>query len=156
LQLRPYNSPFFGNPPWDGGFPSRGVTRYTRRTCMYTSILLVALTGMAPAAEGSKAPAWSHDYSAAGKEAVQAKKPLLVILAPGQDGYDRMGREGGLSAEARALLAEKYVCVHVDTTTARGKELARAFEFDGDMGIAISDVTGDKLAFYHEGDLANA
>ena len=24
------------------------------------------------------------------------------------------------------------------------------------MGIAISDVTGDKLAFYHEGDLANA
>jgi hypothetical protein len=122
---------------------------------MYTSILLVALTGTAPAAEGSKAPTWSHDYTAAAKEAVQAKKPLLVILAPGQDGYDKMGQDGGLSAEAKALLADKYVCVHIDTTTSKGKDLARAFEFSGDMGIAISDVTGEKLAFYHEGDLAN-
>jgi hypothetical protein len=123
---------------------------------MYTSILLVALTGMAPAAEGSKAPTWGLDYTAAGKEAVQAKKPLLVILAPGQGGYDKMGQDGGLSAAAKALLAQKYVCVHIDTTTSKGKELARAFEFDGDMGIAISDRAGDKLAFYHEGDLANA
>ena len=123
---------------------------------MYTSILLVALTGMVPAAEKSKAPAWSHDYTTAGTEAVQAKKPLLVIFAPGQDGYGTMGREGGLSAEAQALLAEKYVCVHVDTTTSRGKELAGAFDFENDLAIAISDVTGEKLAFYHEGDLANA
>jgi len=123
---------------------------------MYTSILLVALTGMVPAAEKSKAPAWSHDYATAGKEAVQAKKPLLVIFAPGQDGYGTMGREGGLSAEAQALLAEKYVCVHVDTSTGRGKELAKAFDFENDLAIAISDVTGEKLAFYHEGDLANA
>jgi hypothetical protein len=123
---------------------------------MYTSILLVALTGMAPSAEGSKAPAWGQDYTAASKAAVQAKKPLLVILTPGQGSYDKMGRDGGLSTEAKALLADKYVCVHIDTSTGKGKELARAFEFDGDMGIAISDVTGDKLAFYHEGDLANA
>ena len=123
---------------------------------MYTSILLVALTGTAPVTEGSKAPAWSHDYTTAGKEAVQAKKPLLVILAPGQKGYDKMGRDGGISADAKALLADKYVCVHIDTTTAKGQELARAFDFEGDTGIAISDVTGEKLAFYHEGDLANA
>ena len=123
---------------------------------MYTSILLVALTGIAPATEGSKAPKWGLDYTVAGNEAVQAKKPLLVILAPGQGSYDKMGRDGGLSAAAKALLADKYVCVHVDTTTSKGKNLARAFEFTGDTGIAISDVTGNKLAFYHEGDLANA
>jgi hypothetical protein len=122
---------------------------------MYTSILLVALTGMAPS-EGSKAPAWSQDYTAAGQLAAQDKKPLLVVFAPGQGAYDKLGRDGGLSADARALLADQYVCVHVDTTTSKGQQLAQAFDiFDG-LGIAISDRTGEKMAFYHEGDLANA
>ncbi len=122
---------------------------------MYTSILLVALTGVAPSAEGSKGLSWSGDYAAAAKVAAQEQKPLLVILAPGQGSYDRMGRDGGISADAKALLAERYVCVHVDTTTEKGKQLAQAFELTDEMGIFISDRTGEKLAFYHEGDLAN-
>ena len=47
---------------------------------MYTSILLVALTGMAPSAEGSKTPAWGHDYTSAGKQAAQEKKPLPHVV----------------------------------------------------------------------------
>jgi hypothetical protein len=123
---------------------------------MYTSILLVALTGVAPSAEGSKVLTWRGDYAAAAKVAAQEQRPLLVILAPGQGAYDRMGRDGGLSTEARTLLADQYVCVHIDTTTEKGRQLAQAFELEDEMGIYISDRTGDKLAFYHEGDLANA
>src|SRR5260370_27657160 len=114
---------------------------------MYTSILLIALTGVAPSAEGSKVPSWSGDYAAAAKVAAQEQKPLLVILAPGQGSYDRMGRDGGLSADAKAMLADRYVCVHVDTTTETGQQLAAAFDLTDEMGIFISDRTGDKLSF---------
>lgn len=120
---------------------------------MYTSILLVALTGIAPNADGPKAPKWSLDYAAASKQAADAKKPLLVVLAPGEGGYQKLGHEGALGAEAEGLLAEKYVCVHIDTNSAKGKELAQAFAIPDGLGIVISDRTGEKQAFRHEGDL---
>jgi hypothetical protein len=123
---------------------------------MYTSILLVALTGVAPSADGAKAPKWSLDYTAAAKQAAQAKKPLAVFLAPGEGAYQKIGREGGIGAEAEGILADRYVCVHIDTTTAKGKELARAFAIPEGLGIVISDRTGEKQAFRHEGDLARA
>ena len=123
---------------------------------MYTSILLVALTGMAPSAEGSKAPAWSLDYTAASAKAVKEKKPLAVFLAPGQEAYEKIGQEGGLGADAKGLLAEKYVCVHIDTNTSKGKQLAQSFGMPEGLGIVISDRTGEKQAFRHEGDLARA
>jgi hypothetical protein len=123
---------------------------------MYTSMLLVALTGLAPSAEEKgKALAWSQDYTAAGKQAAQAKKPLAVFLAPGKGGYAKIGRDG-LGDEAQGLLGEQYVCVHIDTATDKGKELAQAFQLTGDTGIIISDRTGEKQAFRHSGDLARA
>jgi hypothetical protein len=124
---------------------------------MYTSILLVALSGFAPSAEEkSKAPMWSLDYTAAGKQAAKDKKPLAVFLAPGKGAYTKIGRDGGLGEEAEGLLAGQYVCVHVDTSTDKGKDLAKAFQLTGDVGIIISDQTGEKQAFRHEGDLARA
>jgi hypothetical protein len=123
---------------------------------MYTSILLVALTGTAPSAEGGKALVWSLDYTAAGKQAAQANKPLAVFLAPGKGAYAKIDQDGSLGAEAQGVLAEKYVCVHIDTSTSKGKELAQAFEIPGGLGIVISDRTGEKQAFRHEGDLARA
>ncbi len=123
---------------------------------MYTSILLVALTGIAPTAEGGKAPAWSHDYTAACKLAVQAKKPLAIVLAPGKEAHQKLGRDGGLGAEAEGLLSEKYVCVQIDTSTDKGKELAQSFQMPAGLGIVISDRTVEKQAFRHEGDLARA
>jgi hypothetical protein len=121
---------------------------------MYTSILLVALSGVAPSAE-TKAPVWSLDYAAAKKMSASEKKPLAVFLAPGTGAYDKIGRDG-LGDEARGLLTSRYVCVHVDTSTSRGKELAQAFEMSDGLGIVIGDRTGDKQAFRHEGDLARA
>jgi hypothetical protein len=123
---------------------------------MYTSILLVALTGVAPNADAAKAPKWSLDYAAASKQAAQEKKPLAVFLAPGEGAYQKLGHEGGIGSEAEGLLAEKYVCVHVDTTTSKGKELARAFAIPEGLGIVISDRTGEKQTFRHEGDLDRA
>jgi hypothetical protein len=120
---------------------------------MYTSILLVALTGVAPNAEAVKAPKWSLDYTTASKQAADAKKPLLVVLAPGEGGYQKLGHEGSLGAEAEGLLAANYVCVHIDTNSAKGKELAQAFAIPEGLGIVISDRTGEKQAFRHEGDL---
>jgi hypothetical protein len=122
---------------------------------MYTSMLLVALAGMAPSVEGSKAPAWSLDYTAASDVAAKEKKPLAVFLAPGQGAYEKIG-QGGLGAESQGLLAEKYVCVHIDTSTSKGKALAQAFEMPQGLGIVISDRTLEKQAFRHEGDLAKA
>jgi hypothetical protein len=122
---------------------------------MYTSILLVALTGMAPTAD-SKSPSWSQDYAAATKQAAQAKRPLAIVLAPGQGAYEKLGREGGLGADAQQLLAAKYVCLHIDTSTSTGKELAQAFRMPDGFGIVISDSKAESQAFRHQGDLARA
>jgi hypothetical protein len=122
---------------------------------MYTSILLVALTGVAPSAEAGKVPSWSLDYTAASKQAASADKPLAVFLAPGSGAYEKIS-QGGLSDEARKVLADRYVCVHIDTTTTRGQELARAFQMPEGLGLVISDRSGDRQAFRHEGDLADA
>jgi hypothetical protein len=122
---------------------------------MYTSILLVALSGVA-AAEELAAPSWVQDYSAAKKQAAKEKKPLAVFLAPGKASWDKIGRDGGLGSEAKRLLSDNYICVHVDTATKEGRRLAEAFEIPDGLGIVISDRTADLQAFRHEGDLANA
>src|SRR5689334_11738010 len=107
-------------------------------TCMYTSILMVALSGMAPSAE-TRTPAWSLDYSEATRQAAQAHKPMAIFLAPGTGAYEKIGRGGGLGSIAQHILTEKYVCVHIDTSTSKGKKLAGAFQMAEGLGIVISD-----------------
>jgi hypothetical protein len=120
---------------------------------MYTSVMLLALSGLVGAA--ADAPVWQNDYSAAQKQGETQSKPLAVFLAPGENGWDKLSREGGLEKEAKQLLAGKYVPVYVNTDTDAGKRLARAFEMSSDKGIVLSDRTGAVQAFWHEGDLAN-
>jgi hypothetical protein len=122
---------------------------------MYTSILLVALSGVSASVDGGKVASWSQDYMSARKQAIAEKKPLAVFLAPGKGAWDKIGRDGGVNADANSVLASQYVCVHVDTSTSAGKVLAEAFEIPGGLGIVISDRTGDIQAFRHEGALAN-
>ena len=47
-----------------------------------------------------------------------------MFLGPGKEGYDKLVREGRLGKETMELLSAKYVCVMIDTTTARGKSSA--------------------------------
>jgi hypothetical protein len=118
---------------------------------MYTSILLVALS-VTPAADVA-APSWSTDYGMASKQSATAKKPLAVVLGAGEEGYEKLDREGKLTTEAKGLLASKYVCVYVNTDTPEGRRLAKAFEMSNGRGLIISDRSGDVQAFRHEGDL---
>src|SRR6516162_7087789 len=121
---------------------------------MYTSFLMLALS-VAPSADLAT-PAWSTDYFAASKVSAAAKKPLAVVLGSGEAGYDQLDRDGKLTAEAKGLLASKYVCVYVNTDTTEGQRLAKAFEMPNGLGIVISDRGGDLQAFRHEGGLSNA
>jgi hypothetical protein len=120
---------------------------------MYTSILLFALAPIAPAVD--PAPSWQTDYPAARKIGAAEKKPVAVILAPGRKGWQKLSQDGSLSKEVRRILADKYVCVHIDTTNADGKSLAEDFEMADGLGIVISDRSGKLQAFRHEGDLAD-
>src|SRR5437763_15560308 len=100
--------------------------------CMNTSIVWVALTGLTPQVEAS--PTWKDDYFQARREGEAQRKPLAVFLAPGEGGYRKLAADGSLSGEARRVLAERYVCVHVDTSTERGRKLAQDFEMSGGVG----------------------
>jgi hypothetical protein len=120
---------------------------------MYTSILLVALSGLVAPMESTEAPAWLTDYSKASQIVARANKPLAVFLG---DQADNVSRDGRLSSEAKQFLADNYVCLHIDTATAQGKDLAGAFDMPGGLGIVISDRTGKIQAFRHEGNLDNS
>jgi hypothetical protein len=121
---------------------------------MHTSILLLALSGLH--GDVSPAPKWESDYAAALKQAESTKKPLAVILAPGERGYEKLARDRALTAEVQKTLASKYVCLHIDTAQAAGKRLAADFEMPSGLGIIISDRSGAVQAFRHDGDLANS
>lgn len=116
---------------------------------MNTALVLAALSvalGSSPTT-----PTWSGSYSQAQEDA-SGKKPLAVVFGSGQDGWAKMVR----SEESRILLAERYVCVYVDTSSESGKKLAAKFGITNPMGIVLSDRSGDVQAYWHEGDLADA
>lgn len=119
---------------------------------MYTSLAWAALSGLMVGAD-TPTLSWRDDYPAARREGAAQKKPLAVFLGAGKAGREQ-AVQGGLSAEARRLLAQRYVCVHVDTETERGQSLARSFEVPGGVGLVISDRTGGLQAFRHEGTLS--
>src|SRR5262249_28943805 len=105
---------------------------------MYTSIVLLALSGLVGVGDGEGAPAWQNDYYAALKQGEEQQKPLAVFLAPGENGWDKLSQQGGLDKDAKQLLAGKYVPVFVNTDTDAGRRLARAFEMSGGKGVVLS------------------
>jgi hypothetical protein len=119
---------------------------------MYTSLVWIALTGTADATS-AKAPEWQTDYSAAQKTGMEEKKPLAVVIGKGPSGWEAISREGKLDPETAEALQANYVCVYIDATTERGQKLADAFQMKS--GLVISDRSGEKQAFRHEGALAN-
>jgi hypothetical protein len=105
-----------------------------------------------PAVGLANAPSWQTDYTAAQERAIAVQKPLAVVFGPGENGWQQIGG-GKLPAEAAQMLSDKYVCVFVDTSTPAGKEMATKFEIAGSVGLVISDRTGSKQAFWHQGTL---
>ena len=123
---------------------------------MYTSILCVALVGFVSAPSETENPAWANDYAQAQKEGQQAEKPLAVFIASGREGYEQVALEGKLSAEARRLLAENYVCVYVNTDSPEGRRVAATFKLVEATGVVLSDRSGDYQAFHYTGQLTDS
>jgi len=123
---------------------------------MYTSMLLVALTGLPVAADADGAPAWQTNYSQAKKLAATEQKPLAIFIGAGASGWNQLSRDGKLGKEIEQTLAEKYLPVYLDSTTEQGRKLATAMGINDKVGIVISDARGEMMAFYHEGDLARS
>ena len=121
---------------------------------MHTSIVWVALMGLAAPAEGTS-PTWLNDYSRGRQVGADQKKPLAVFLSPSQEGWGKRAAAGVQGKEVRRLLADRYVCVNIDTSTEAGRRLASAFDLAGGKGIVISDRTGSLQAFRHDGELSN-
>jgi hypothetical protein len=121
---------------------------------MHSVVLLAALTGVG-ADEKSQSPVWVTDYAAARKQGEAEKKPLVLFIASGKAGWEKVG-QNGLSEDAKRVLAAQYVCVYINAATDEGKDMAKALEMTEGLGIVISDGTGKLQAFRHEGDLANS
>jgi hypothetical protein len=118
---------------------------------MNTSILTVVLTGALLAGQNGT-PAWQTDYAKVQEQSAAQKKPLAVVFGSGVDGWAKVVRDNG-SAEIGKLMAEKYLCVYVDTATPAGKKLAERFGINGSVGIVLGDREGTTQAFWHQGDL---
>jgi hypothetical protein len=151
----PIFNPSKPNPSIDDGFLFSGVSSRSKEMDVYTSLVLLALTSSVSAIDAAPSPSWNRDYALARKQGESEKKPLVVIVASGQDGWNKLAHDGSLSDEAKSIPTIQYVCLYVDTATEDGKRLAREFEISDALGIVISDRTGNRQAFRHEGDLAN-
>ncbi len=123
---------------------------------MYTSIVLIALTGsVGSAAYPAKAVAWQSDYESAYRQGSRDRKPLAVVFGSGPSGWESLSKEGRLSNEIHDLLETHYVCVYIDTDKSEGRRLASTFEMEGTPGLVLSDHSGAYQAFRHEGHLSN-
>ena len=120
---------------------------------MITTILAaVALSGLlAPAAKPEFTA--QTDYGQAMKLAADEKKPMAVLIGTG-DGFAKLMSDAGLTAEAKKVLSEKYVCVTVDVTTDGGKALAGQFQLTD--GLVISSAGGNLQALRQSGAVSAA
>src|SRR4051812_30211337 len=97
-------------------------------------------------------PTWLDDYATAQTRVAAIRKPMAVFVGSGKDGWGKVVRDGSLDPAVTKLLADKFVCVYIDTDTAAGRSLAGAFEV-ASRGLIISDRAGTKQAFSLSGDL---
>src|SRR5687767_10722271 len=90
---------------------------YSQRTrkLMYTLMAVVALTTGVSTASLSHNPAWLNDYGTAQRRVTVVHKPMAVFVGSGQDGWRKVVRDGALDPALNRLLAEKFVCLYVDT-----------------------------------------
>jgi len=123
---------------------------------MYTSVVLVALSGYFANAAVPERPEWLSNYSLAYKQGQKERKPLAVVFGTGAEGWQKVSKDGKLGKEAQRLLDTRYVCVYVDLSTEEGRRLAESMEITDSAGIVLSDRTGAHQAFWHDGSLSEA
>lgn len=119
---------------------------------MLTYMAVVALATGISTANLSPTPKWLDDYGQAQERVAVVKKPMAVFVGIGKDGWGSIVRDGGVDPAMKKLLAEKFVCVYVDTETSYGKTLAAKFEV-ASRGLIISDRQGTAQAYSLSGTL---
>jgi hypothetical protein len=121
---------------------------------MYTTVVLLALSSIAANGElVPQRPAWLNDYAFASQRGIAQQKPLAVFIGTGEAGWKDVTRDGRLTEEVNHILTNDYVCVYVDTKKKEGRELAKAFDVAGRVGLVISDRSCKLQAFRHDGEL---
>jgi hypothetical protein len=124
---------------------------------MYTSLVLFALSAGAvpPASLIPVGPQWRNDYTLALKEGQSSKRPLAIIVGSGPEGWDKLGKDGGLDKDVKDLLRSRYVCVYLDTQNERHRHLAEQLELTKGPALVIGDSGGAYQAFRHDGAMNN-
>jgi hypothetical protein len=120
---------------------------------MNTSILTVVLAGALLAGQNGN-PTWQNSYTTAQKMGAEQQKPVLVVIGSGANGWTKVIRDAAPAPEVTQMMAQKFVCVYINTATPEGKQLAQSFEITG-SGLVISDRSGMFQAFWHQGDVTN-
>src|SRR5690242_14393065 len=122
---------------------------------MHTSLVMFAL--MAPAhTPAITTPEWQDSYSTARQMGRQEGKPLAVFIGNGPNGWKRIAEQGDLSAEAKRILSDGYVCLYIDRTQPGGEQWAETFEIPSGRGLVLSSRNGEGQAFFHAGKLSAA
>ncbi len=122
---------------------------------MFNIMAVVALTTGLSAAYVPQAPSWLDDYATAQRTVRSAHKPMAVFVGSGKEGWTRVVQDGAVDSAVTRLLAQKYVCVYVDTDTASGRALAGAFQV-ANRALIISDASGSSQAYSLSGTLTRA
>jgi hypothetical protein len=122
---------------------------------MYTMMAVVALATSVSTSSLSPNPSWLNDYGIAQARVAIVGKPMAVFLGSGQDGWRTVVRDGAMTPAVSKLLAEKFVCLYVDTSTSAGSALAGSFQV-ASRGLVISDKAGTAQAYSLSGDLTGS
>ena len=115
-----------------------------------TSLAMLAASGLFVSGMAVQ-PTWVTDYSKALSAASTEHKPIAVFITSGKSA--ELLKDGAFQGESGKLLKEKFIALHVDTSTPAGKELASQFEIK--QGLVISDSNGQKQALRYYGQLYN-
>ncbi len=114
-----------------------------------TSLAALAVSGLMANAN-LVPPTFVTDYSKALSISVAQSKPIAVFITAGSS--SQLLKDEGMGSESVKLLRDSFVPMHVDTTTAKGAELAKTFEMK--EGLVISDRSGHLQALRHGGTVS--
>jgi hypothetical protein len=123
---------------------------------MYTSFVLVALTGLAAAPSANiEGTAWVTDYAAAYAQGQKEKKPLAVVFGSGKAGADALCKDG-TDKEILEAMKTAYIPVYIDMDREAGKKLAEEFKVSAGPALVLTDRDLDNIALRHKGAVAKA
>ena len=100
---------------------------------MLTSLTLLLLMdpslGVQPQQVAANLPTHFTSYTLAYREAQRSKKPLLVVLNPGEDSPEVPANlEDVRKTQQRRKLLERFVVVEIDTSTSHGQTVHKLFD----------------------------